>query len=136
MISDAQRPHVQWLDGLWGRYVRIGMDHESEIVCQRCGKCCLADFIAYVTDEDIERWRREGRNDILSMIRQEHAVWMGDHLISSEDGHYLHGCSFLSWKGDHSFCGIYSTRPRVCRRYQPGSSEICPRFALRRSACL
>jgi Fe-S-cluster containining protein len=53
---------------------------------------------------------------------------MGDHLVSSEDGHYLHGCPFLTWEGDHSFCAIYNTRPQVCRDYQPGSSELCPQF--------
>jgi Fe-S-cluster containining protein len=104
------------------------MNRVSDIICRRCGKCCLADFIVYVTHEEMERWRRERRNDILAMIEQESAVWMGDHLISSDDGHYLHGCPFLTWEGDHSFCAIYNTRPQVCRDYQPGSSELCPQF--------
>jgi len=60
------------------------MENQEEIVCRRCGKCCLANLIAYVTDEDWERWRREGRDDILRIIAHEHAVWAGDHLISSD----------------------------------------------------
>jgi len=112
------------------------MDHETELTCRRCGKCCLVDFIAYVTPEDIERWHLEDRKDILTVIEREHAVWMGDHLISSQDGHYLHGCPFLSWEGEHSSCEIYSTRPRVCRQYKPGSSEICSLFMLQKKACL
>lgn len=104
------------------------MDHESICACHHCGKCCLVDFIAYITPEDLERWHHENRQDILNMIECEHAVWMGDHLVSSKNGHYLHGCPFLSWEGDESFCTIYATRPRICRRYQPGSSEICSQF--------
>jgi Fe-S-cluster containining protein len=104
------------------------MENETEYTCQRCGKCCLADFIAYAAPEDQERWCEEGRQDILAMIEREHAVWMGDHLVSSQDGHYLRGCPFLTWEGDHSCCTIYETRPRICRNYQPGSSEICSQF--------
>jgi len=104
------------------------MENEPEYTCQRCGKCCLADFIAYVAQKDQERWRDEGRQDILAMIEREHAVWMGDHLVSSQDGHYLRGCPFLAWEGDHSCCTIYATRPQICRNYQPGSSEICSQF--------
>jgi Fe-S-cluster containining protein len=99
--------------------------------CRRCGKCCLADFIAYVTQissEDQERWRREGRQDILSVIQKEHAVWVGDHFISSDDGRYIHGCPFLAWEGDHATCTIYETRPEICRRYKPASSEICSQY--------
>jgi Fe-S-cluster containining protein len=104
------------------------MENQEEIVCRRCGKCCLANLIAYVTDEDWERWRREGRDDILRIIAHEHAVWAGDHLISSDDGRYLHGCPFLQWDDDHYTCTIYETRPAVCRHYAPGSSEICTQF--------
>ncbi len=104
------------------------METQSEIVCRRCGKCCLANLIAYVTDEDWARWRREGREDILRIIAHEHAVWAGDHLISSDDGRYLHGCPFLEWEDGVYTCTIYETRPAVCRHYAPGSSEICTQF--------
>ena len=100
----------------------------AELECRRCGKCCMEDFIAYATQEDLERWQREDRKDILRMIEREHAVWAGDHLISSEDGRYIHGCPFLDWEGDHATCTIYETRPGVCRRYKPGSSEICSQW--------
>lgn len=95
----------------------------------RCGTCCLVDMVAllaYVSDEDIVRWRNEGRDDILHVIRNEEAVWAGDHLVSSRDGHYIQGCPFLKQAGAHFTCTIYETRPEVCRRYRPGSSEICP----------
>jgi len=100
----------------------------SHTDCERCGKCCLADFVAYVHDEDIDRWQRDGRDDILQMIRREHALWMGAHLVCADDGRYLRGCLFLSFEGNFYRCSIYEARPRVCRDYQPGSSEICPKF--------
>lgn len=104
------------------------MKTRSEIVCRRCGKCCLANLIAYVTDEDWARWRREGREDIFRIIAHEHAVWAGDHLISSDDGRFLHGCPFLEWGDGRYTCTIYETRPAVCRNFAPGSSEICTQF--------
>ena len=104
------------------------MEERKNIVCRRCGKCCLANLIAFVTDEDWERWRREGRDDIFRITAHEHAIWVGDHLISSDDGRYLHGCPFLMWEEDHYTCTIYETRPAVCRAYKPGSSEICSQF--------
>jgi len=104
------------------------MESTSPKACIRCGKCCLTDFIAYVADEDIERWTRERRDDILSMIQREHAVWAGNHLVSSDNGHWLRGCPFLSWEGSMHTCNIYETRPLICRHYEPGSSEICPKW--------
>ena len=93
--------------------------------CRRCGKCCMTDFTAYVTAEDLARWRREGREDILGMVEQEHTVWAGDRLVSSESGEDVRGCPFLTWEGDHSTCTIYETRPGVCRRFRPASSALC-----------
>lgn len=97
-----------------------------EIPCLRCGKCCLANFTAYTTDEDLIRWRREDRREILQVIAHSHLIWVGDHMISAEDGHYAQGCPFLLADGSRWLCSIYDTRPQVCRAYRPGSSEICP----------
>jgi Fe-S-cluster containining protein len=96
--------------------------------CKRCGICCLADANAYITNKDLKRWKAQGRDDIFRMLEREHAIWVGDHLISSEDGRYVHGCVFLAADGDHYVCTIYETRPETCRDYRPGSSEICPQF--------
>ena len=103
---------------------------QKATTCLRCGKCCLANVLSFVTDRDLDRWKREGRKDILHIVEHYHPIWAGDHLISSEDGHYLHGCPFLAWEGDHCRCTIYETRPEVCERYRPGSSQICPQWHL------
>ncbi len=104
------------------------MTKGQTITCTRCGRCCLAHLIAYVTDEDIERWKREKRTDILHIIDHDLPVWAGDHLVSTTDGRYLRGCPFLELNGKSARCTIYETRPRVCREYRPGSSELCPQF--------
>lgn len=104
------------------------MSVDAPKACKQCGKCCLADVNAYITTEDRHRWRTEGRTDILRLLEHEHAIWAGDHLISSEDGRYLHGCIFLSCEGNRYVCTIYKTRPKTCREFEPGSSEICPQY--------
>ncbi len=101
-------------------------ENRTEPECSRCGKCCLADMIAYVTSEDLNRWKKENRQDILHIIENEQAVWMGDHFISSRTGRPIYGCPFLEVKDGLFTCSIYETRPRVCRDYRPGSSQICP----------
>ncbi len=104
------------------------MNRELVTNCRRCGRCCLADFNAYIKSEDIDRWKEEQRNDILAVLEQEHGVWMGDHLVSSVTGRNLGGCPFFAFDGRTYSCSIYETRPATCRRYEPGSSEICPEF--------
>lgn len=94
--------------------------------CARCGKCCLADMIAYVTSDDLNRWIREDRKDILHIIENEQAVWLGDHFVSSSTGRPIYGCPFLEIPDGVFSCSIHETRPGVCRKYEPGSSEICP----------
>jgi Fe-S-cluster containining protein len=96
--------------------------------CRRCGRCCLADFAAYVTDDDIRRWKAEGRDDILYILKKEHGTWEGDHLVSADSGNPLHGCPFFAFDGKEFGCGIYETRPATCRKYLAGSSELCPQF--------
>ena len=107
------------------RYI-LKVNHPETCACQRCGTCCLADMIAYVTTEDMDRWISQGRSDILHIIENEQAFWAGDHLLSACDGRPLMGCPFLTWEKGGYACSIYETRPGVCRDYEPASSQICP----------
>ncbi|MBN2282482.1 MAG: YkgJ family cysteine cluster protein [Deltaproteobacteria bacterium] len=99
--------------------------------CRQCGACCLAHLSAYITDADRERWRREGRSDILHIIDRDRPVWAGDRLISARSGLPLHGCPFLEWTGRWYSCSIYETRPLTCRNFEPGSSPLCPLYGVK-----
>ena len=105
------------------------MTDTPHIPCLRCGTCCMADMIADADAEDLERWRREGRDDILRRYRD--ACWVGDHFMSVTTGMAIHDCPFLDFQDGLFTCTIYETRPRVCREFTPGSSEICPQFKRR-----
>jgi Fe-S-cluster containining protein len=83
-------------------------------------------MIADADEEDLERWKRDDRNDILQVYRD--ARWMGDHFISATTGMIIHDCPFLDFQEGLFVCTIHATRPRVCREFEPGSSEICPQF--------
>ncbi len=107
------------------------MDYPADSICKRCGNCCNTNLAAYIHDDDLERWKNEGRTDILKVLDKEAVVWEGDHLVSSNNGTYIQGCPFLSWDGAVFFCDIYETRPMVCQNYQPGSSELCSQFKSR-----
>jgi Fe-S-cluster containining protein len=65
--------------------------------------------------EDRERWRRDGRRDILAIVDAEtcQTDGMGDTALSGP-------CPFLTRHGAHFACAIYATRPRVCRDFRPG----------------
>ncbi len=99
--------------------------------CLRCGTCCMADMIGDADAEDLARWKREGRDDILRVHRD--ALWVGDHFLSATTGMTIHDCPFLDFREGFFFCTIYETRPRVCRDFEPGSSAICPQHAQTRS---
>lgn len=97
--------------------------------CLRCGRCCLADFAAYVSKQDIQRWQAQGRTDILQVLENEQGVWQGDHLVNARSGKPLRGCPFFFFDGKRFGCAIHETRPATCRNYVPGSSELCPLYA-------
>ncbi|MFZ7111259.1 MAG: YkgJ family cysteine cluster protein [Desulfatiglandales bacterium] len=106
---------------------------ESGKTCKRCGNCCRTYLFAYTSDEDIKRWRHEGREDILHVLEKASPIWAGDHIISARTGETLYTCPFLVWDGQIATCTIHDTRPRVCREYIPGSNELCSQFAGRAS---
>lgn len=85
-------------------------------------------MVYQIEDEDRLRWLSEKRDDIIHILENESPVWMGDHLISSKTGKPIHSCPFLRWESGISSCVIYESRPKVCREFLPGSSELCPLF--------
>jgi Fe-S-cluster containining protein len=102
--------------------------------CSMCGKCCtnvsfMETLIA--TGEDVLRWQREGREDILrfAFILGEPDNPYADLWIDDEEREHKR-CPFVrKVRGSKRYyCTIYETRPRVCRDYEPWSgkaNDIC-----------
>lgn len=84
-------------------------------------------MFAFISSADIVRWKSEKRYDILSDISGNDKIWAGDRILTS-DGSPILQCSYLEKNGEHSSCAIYETRPDVCKRFHPGSSEMCPLY--------
>ncbi len=85
---------------------------------------------APATQEDLERWRREDKQEILGVMEHSKAAWAGDIVVSSVDGKILFNCPFLRYEGKFSSCTIYEDRPKTCRNFEPGASELCSQFKL------
>jgi Fe-S-cluster containining protein len=103
-------------------------DNETfTVTCKRCGKCCLSAY-APASEEDMERWRREEKKEILRVMGHSKAAWAGDIVVSSENGKILFNCPFLRYEGEYFSCTIYEDRPMTCRKFKPGSSELCSQF--------
>lgn len=104
--------------------------------CTNCGKCCTnPDFMANLTAtrEDVLRWRREYRYDILRFCDvtklPRGGVIGGDLWIDSEAPEDRNPererCPFVrKMPGTNRYlCRIYETRPQVCRDYVPWSGQ-------------
>lgn len=46
----------------------MNSEKDGDITCHRCGNCCHVDVAAYVSLEDIQRWEKEGRHDVLAHV--------------------------------------------------------------------
>lgn len=114
------------------------------IECLRCGECCkhFCDGI-YAVKEDLLRWNREMRFDILEkfeVLRED--GWIrastlvkseilalpdeGFDLVNPKTGNaYRTQCPFLRKKTNKNeyYCRIHNTRPWLCSEYQPWEGD-------------
>jgi Fe-S-cluster containining protein len=101
--------------------------------CTNCGKCCtsasyMGSLIA--TGEDVKRWMREGRDDILEWVAVMGCMddpW-ADLWINANTGVEVGRCPFVrKVRGTNRYlCRIYDTRPQVCRDYIPWApGSVC-----------
>ncbi|NUP11099.1 MAG: hypothetical protein HOW73_34065 [Polyangiaceae bacterium] len=101
------------------------MDDQDEVVdptvtCDRCNAACCRDVpdgTALVSAEDLVRWRRDGRKDILDSLVPGHF---------SQQGFATHAngtCVHLGITGNAHACSIYETRGEACRALVPGSRQ-------------
>lgn len=84
--------------------------------CIQCGHCCLNLNDSYCTsahEEDILRWKEEGRLDILEY------VMAGDLWVSPRTGRDVDRCPWLRKlpKKNKYICKIHDTKPKHCREY-------------------
>ncbi|TAL15678.1 YkgJ family cysteine cluster protein [bacterium] len=81
--------------------------------CVACGICCdLYGAALTASQSDLERWRKEGRADILSAVGEDGALWV------KSDGSRQEACPFIVREGpDRAVCGIHDAKPEVCRGY-------------------
>ena len=104
-----------------------------EILCRDCGLCCdLADGALTASREDVIRWLREGRRDILQFVHHEIApdgsltsfdpeIWLEPGMLSPCP---VVRCPFLKCSWEQGFhCTIYPTRPRICADFDQGGDR-------------
>jgi Fe-S-cluster containining protein len=101
--------------------------HHDEFQCQQCGKCCLEyAYNLQATEEDVCRWEKEGRWDILQWVaRIDVGVCLAlDFPIHPKRGDDVDRCPFLRKlpRRDIYICRIHDTKPDACRCF-PTSRE-------------
>ena len=93
------------------------------VPCQRSGRCCqmlVSEGALDITDEDIQRWEVQGRDDILQWVSVMTApngeVVFADFPVHP-DGKEVERCPFLAKEGTHFVCSIHETKPTVCAEF-------------------
>lgn len=90
----------------------------DEFDCRACGACCRDAFDGRISvaAEDLVRWKREARADILAGLVEGHFG-----LMAFPD----HGgaCVHLGTPDNEHDCSIYETRGHYCRLLEPGSDQ-------------
>ncbi len=95
-------------------------DVDAEVPdCRGCGICChdASDGRVGVSAEDLVRWKREGRKDVLDGLVPGHFGVMA--FPSKPDGSCVHQGTAES----ATDCSIYPTRAAPCRQVQAGDRE-------------
>jgi len=83
-----------------------------------CGYCCRAPIALIMMPEDYERWKRQGRSDILRYASARTSEGYGTLWIDADDDKELSYCPFLKKVGeDKHICTIHDTKPKVCREF-------------------
>jgi len=95
----------------------------AELDCLACGACCrqASDGRILVPADDLVRWRRLGRDDILGQLVDGH---FGERAFAyTPEGACVHlGTSF-----SENACRIYEDRGTTCHEFEKGSWQ-CREF--------
>jgi Fe-S-cluster containining protein len=86
--------------------------HETRCLC--CGDCCEAfGGHLHASEHDLQRWRGEDREDLLSRVNRLGWIW-----VDPQTKELLGRCPHIEKKVNNtSECAIYATRPDICRDY-------------------
>jgi len=93
-----------------------------------CGHCCGPYFALYVEEGDEQRWREQGRQDLLDRLEYERdrVRWNEHYPYDVKTGERFEKCHYLLRLPDgRAVCAIHNTKPKICRDYPPASSGIC-----------
>ena len=113
--------------------------------CVRCGHCCLNLVDAYrgcVSDADLIRWQRAGREDVLAFVETldlGHGNLLHTAWVDPVTGDDAEACPWLEElpNGAGYVCGIESLKPDHCRAYPEhrshGLQTGCRGFSLQDS---
>ena len=95
----------------------------SELDCLACGVCCrqASDGRILVPAEDIVRWKRTGRSDLVEQLTDGHFGEMA-FAYTSEGS-----CVHLGTPFSPHACSIYEERGTTCRDFRKGSWQ-CHEF--------
>ncbi|GAB4246676.1 YkgJ family cysteine cluster protein [Deferrisoma sp.] len=82
--------------------------------CRSCGRCCeLFGATLTASPKDLERWRREGRDDLLARASPLGRLW-----FDPDTGQRLPRCPHLvRIAPGRARCRIHATKPQICRDY-------------------
>lgn len=95
----------------------------EELDCLACGACCrqASDGRILVPEEDLVRWRRQGRSDVLDHLVPGHFSELA--FAATPEG----ACVHLGTEASPNACSIYADRGTTCREFERGSWQ-CREF--------
>lgn len=87
--------------------------------CLACGACCRTgrDGCILVPAEDLARWRRIGREDLVALLQPGH---FGEAAFATRDDG---ACVHLGTEVSANACAIYEVRGTTCREFERGSAQ-------------
>lgn len=91
----------------------------SELDCLTCGACCRTghDGRILVPPEDLLRWRRAGRDDLVAQLQPGHFGLQA--FATRPDGTCVH----FGTEDHENACSIYDLRGTTCREFEKGSPQ-------------
>jgi Fe-S-cluster containining protein len=87
---------------------------KEEVCCLGCGDCCRAfSWHLHASDNDLARWRKLGRDDLLARVNRLGWIW-----VDPRTKERLPTCPYLiETAADKAHCGIHDIKPDICRAY-------------------